>query len=251
MASCFAGVIVGPIQQIWTDAGIYARFTAALVQGDADTAASILQIKGERDRRNFDAFVKSLNPNVYNVPPVEAGRRDGSRLCMFGIIPGGARAAAGRPRATPGAGSPAPAATLAGTRALLADLGWLRNLNPTRCGTNCSNNAIMVDQVLAGKPVLPAMPSPGMMPATAELFYGRNFGPRMLPDFVEATMRNRGDLARAILRADAGPGTPGHQLNVVMDGATLRLLDGQVGRAVSWGELARWGFTEFQLLHTN
>jgi len=257
MASCFAGVIVGPIQQIWTDAGIYARFTSALLHGDADTAASILQIKGERDRRNFDSFVKSLNPNVYNVRPIEAGRRDGSRLCMFGIIPGGARAAAGRPRPTPGAGAPpatggaAAGAALGGTRALLADLSWLRGLNPTRCRFNCSNSAIMVDQILAGKPVLPAMPSPGMMPATAELFYGRNFGPRMLPDFVQATMRNRGDLARAILRADSGPGTPGHQLNVVMDGATLRLLDGQAGRAVTFGDLARWGFTEFQLLHTN
>ncbi len=251
-ASCLGSALIGPIQQIWTDTGIYARLSAALLQGDSASAAAILQIKGERDRRTFDAFVRSLNPNVYGVNAREAGRRDGSRLCGFGIIPGIVRAGGGRPGSTPAVRNPPPTAIAAGgVQALLADLSWLRKFNPFRCDTNCSNVALTLDQTLAGKPVLPVPPGPALMAATVETFFGRKFGARMQPDFVELTMRNRGDLKRAIIRGDSGPGTPGHQFNVITDGRRVRLLDGQVGREITWPELARAGYTEFQLLFTN
>jgi hypothetical protein len=249
-ASCLGSALIGPIQQIWTDAGIYARFGTALLQGDSASAASILQIKGERDRRTFDAFVRSLNPNVFGVRARDAGRRDGSRLCSFGVIPGIVRAGNGLPGARPAVRPPAGAAAT-GVRALLADLSWLRQFNASRCRTNCSNSALTVDQTLAGKPGHPVPPGPALTPATIESFYGSKFGPRMLSEFVELTMRNRGDLKRAIIRGDAGPDTPGHQFNVINDGGRVRLLDGQLGREITWAELAQNGITEFQLLFTN
>jgi hypothetical protein len=86
-----------PLQQIWTDGGIYAQIAWALARGDPATAGNILQLKGTRDRQNFDAFIKSFNQNIYGVDPEEAGRRDGSRLCMFGLIPGLAKALAKGP----------------------------------------------------------------------------------------------------------------------------------------------------------
>lgn len=91
IASCLGSVFVAPVQQIWTDTGIYAQVAWALALGDPASAGNILQLKGARDRQNFDAFVKSLNPNIYGVAPEEAGRRDGSRLCLFGLIPGAAK----------------------------------------------------------------------------------------------------------------------------------------------------------------
>jgi len=91
IASCLGSVFVAPVQQIWTDTGIYAQVAWALAVGDSASAGNILQLKGARDRQNFDAFVKSLNANIYGVAPEEAGRRDGSRLCLFGLIPGAAK----------------------------------------------------------------------------------------------------------------------------------------------------------------
>jgi hypothetical protein len=103
MASCFSSAFIAPLVQIQTDLRIYVKFAAALVQGDTTTAANILQIKGERDRRNFDAFIRSigpsLNPQVIGASAEDAGRRDGSRLCMFGIIPGIVKSMAGEPLA--------------------------------------------------------------------------------------------------------------------------------------------------------
>ena len=103
MASCFSSAFIAPLVQIQTDLRIYVKFAAALVQGDTTTAANILQIKGERDRRNFDAFIRSigpsLNPQVIGASAEDAGRRDGSRLYMFGIIPGIVKSMAGEPLA--------------------------------------------------------------------------------------------------------------------------------------------------------
>ena len=64
MASCFSSAFIAPLVQIQTDLRIYVKFAAALVQGDTTTAANILQIKGERDRRNFDAFIRSIGPSL-------------------------------------------------------------------------------------------------------------------------------------------------------------------------------------------
>jgi hypothetical protein len=109
VASCLGSVFIAPLQQIWGDGVIYAQFAGALAQGNSEAAARILQLKGVRDRQNFDAFIKSLNPNIYGVDPEEAGRRDGSRLCLFGLIPGVAKGLAEGPALgprTPGGGTP-------------------------------------------------------------------------------------------------------------------------------------------------
>jgi hypothetical protein len=71
IASCLGA----PLQQIWTDGGIYAQIAWALARGDPATAGNILQLKGVRDRQNFDAFLRSFNQNIYGVAPQEAGPR--------------------------------------------------------------------------------------------------------------------------------------------------------------------------------
>jgi len=96
-SSCFIGAFIGSIIQIQTDAGIYSQFADALLKGDAERAGTVLKIKGERDRVAFDAFVKSLNPQIIKASAQESGQRDGSRLCLFGVLPGLVKAAAKGP----------------------------------------------------------------------------------------------------------------------------------------------------------
>jgi hypothetical protein len=50
---------------------------------------------------------------------------------------------------------------------------------------------------------------------------------------------------------DRAPNTGGHQFNIAVDEGRVMLLDGQLGREITWAELARQGFTEFQLLATH
>lgn len=108
-ASCLGGVFYGTIMAIGRDFSDFDLMAEALSRGDANTAGRILAIKGERNRQEFDAFIKSLNPNIYGVSPQEAGFRDGSRLCQFGVIPGVVKGVGGkslppRPRPLPRSG---------------------------------------------------------------------------------------------------------------------------------------------------
>jgi hypothetical protein len=86
-ASCLGNVLYGQIMAIGRDLNDLDLVAEALSRGDSHTAATILQIKGERNRREFDAFIKSFNPNIYNVSPQEAGFRAGSRFCQFAVVP--------------------------------------------------------------------------------------------------------------------------------------------------------------------
>lgn len=92
--SCVIGTVLSPIvlmQTIMADFG--AQFAAAesLLQGNSAGAAEILHVKGEENRlRNqqwWNSLVAMLNPNLIGVDPAEAGRRDGSRICQFWVIP--------------------------------------------------------------------------------------------------------------------------------------------------------------------
>jgi hypothetical protein len=117
VATCVQGIFVGPVQtvqQIGAHAGYYWEIGAALWRGDRETAARILGIKTEEDRRNFEAV---YNPDVRNASPRQAGYRQGSRLCQFGVIRGINKARAegpirpspsggGEPPLLPGTGSP-------------------------------------------------------------------------------------------------------------------------------------------------
>lgn len=97
VATCVQGIFVGPVQtvqQIGTHAGYYWEIGAALWRGDRETAARILEIKTAEDIHNFAAV---YNPDVGNARPREAGYRQGSRLCQFGLIPGINKARAGGP----------------------------------------------------------------------------------------------------------------------------------------------------------
>src|SRR5205085_3425888 len=54
LASCVSGLTYGTIMAIARDFNDFQRIALALSQGDAETAAQILQIKGGRNRREFD-----------------------------------------------------------------------------------------------------------------------------------------------------------------------------------------------------
>ena len=100
-SSCLGGVFQGPISALMDDGRDFAAIGQALVNGDGTSAARLLSIKGERNRTQFDQFIRSLNPNIYNVSPQEAGLRDGYRLCGFGFLPavfkaGGVKMISGR-----------------------------------------------------------------------------------------------------------------------------------------------------------
>lgn len=93
--SCLGNVFTGPIMAITADTKDFIRFGRALSKGNTAAALKILEIKGQRNRGEFDAFIKSLNPNIYGASPFSAGIRDGSRFCQFGVVPGLAKAVHG------------------------------------------------------------------------------------------------------------------------------------------------------------
>ena len=89
-ASCLVGLIQTPIalaSLILMDAGDQARAAQALLQGDTEGAAEILQLKGERNRQQLEQFAKAFNPNVIGVDSRENGRRVGERICQFLVVP--------------------------------------------------------------------------------------------------------------------------------------------------------------------
>ncbi len=126
--SCLGGAFLGPISDLMADGHDFALVEQALLRGDSATAAQVLAIKGERNRAQFDAFVKSLgptlNPKIFGATPEQAGLRDGSRLCSFGVLPSLTKAIGGKPvgpplRMLPRSGTPIRRVTLVGASANL------------------------------------------------------------------------------------------------------------------------------------
>jgi len=126
--SCLGGAFLGPISDIMADGHDFALVEQAFLRGDSATAAQVLAIKGERNRAQFDTFVKSLgptlNPKIFGATPEQAGLRDGSRLCSFGVLPSLTKVIGGRPivspaRILPRSGTPIRRVTLIGASANL------------------------------------------------------------------------------------------------------------------------------------
>jgi hypothetical protein len=92
---------MGPIQDLMADGHDFTLVGQALLQGDSATAAQLLAIKGDRNRAQFDQFVRSigpsLNPKIFGATPRQAGLRDGARLCSFGVVPGIIKSLGGKP----------------------------------------------------------------------------------------------------------------------------------------------------------
>ena len=75
--------------------------------------------------------------------------------------------------------------------------------------------------------------------------YGTEFGPFKPAAEINNTIFQAGEGARGIVSAE------GHYFNIVRHGGDVLLLDGQLGRQVSWGEYQRMGLHNFQLMRTN
>jgi hypothetical protein len=133
---------------------------------------------------------------------------------------------------------------------LPGDLSWLKRINPTGNPKNCGNDVLATDHALAGRGVFPSPPkSCGTFPGELEGVYGTEFGPFKPAAEINNTIFHAGEGARGIVSAE-GPGG-GHYFNIVRHGGDVLLLDGQLGRQISWGEYQRMGLHNFQLMRTN
>ncbi|MDR4494812.1 MAG: toxin glutamine deamidase domain-containing protein [Nitrospirales bacterium] len=133
---------------------------------------------------------------------------------------------------------------------LLGDLSWLKEMNPTGNRKNCGNAVLGTDQYLAGGEMHPAAPmSCGTVPSQLESLLGTKFGPMKEAAEINNTIFHAGEGARGIIAAD-GPGG-GHYFNIVNFAGDVLLLDGQLGRQVSWAEYRRMGLHSFRLMRTN
>jgi hypothetical protein len=134
---------------------------------------------------------------------------------------------------------------------------WLPAMNPSGCTTNCGLVAAAVENALAGKGIVPA---PGMKAVKAsspnamntpvallESVFGGKFGNKMLSGQVAQFMNGLPEGSRGILFASWGAAA-GHFLNIVKFNNQLWLLDGQVGRLVSFSEYPVGA--NFQILRT-
>jgi hypothetical protein len=143
---------------------------------------------------------------------------------------------------------------------------WLSQINPKTpalpqgCQTNCAYTAAAVDNALAGKGVIPA-PSDaimntnpanprGTLTSVLEAGYGRRFGNPSTPQLILGQLAQLGSGGRGILYARPATSNSGHFLNIVEYNGNVLLLDGQLGRAVSWQELNSWGYNIFNLMPT-
>ena len=98
--------------------------------------------------------------------------------------------------------------------------------------------------------VLPAAPmSCGTFPGQLESLFDTEFGPIKAAAEINNTIFHAGEGARGIVSAE-GPGG-GHYFNIVRFVGDVLLLDGQLGRQVSWAEYRRMGLQNFQLVRTN
>ena len=82
----------------------------------------------------------------------------------------------------------------------------------------------------------------GTFPIQLERFFGAEFGPIRPAAEINNTIFHAGEGARGIVSTD-GPGG-GHYFNIVRFAGEVLLLDGQLGRLVSWAEYPANGFDE-------
>lgn len=187
----------------------------------------------------------STDPNPYI-----QGREEARRLCEWGLKVSPvliARCAAKKAPARP------PPQALSPLAVALADLAWLRKLNPTGSMTNCGQVVLAVDEALAGRGALPAPPGAcaGTSAAQLEALAGGSFGSRGSHADVNNAIYHAGDGARGIVLARRPGSGLGHFFNIVNHGGDVMLLDGQLGRVMSWAEYRQMGFNDFALLRTN
>jgi len=190
--------------------------------------------------------------------PYRRGKAEATRLCEWGLKVSPvlvARCPATRtPVKAPGPQVP-PRQPLA---QLLSDLSWLRKMNPTGNQYNCGNTVLAVWQAFRGRPPLPAPPMScaGTTTSQLESIVGGEFGPPGGPPEIHNSIFLAGEGAHGIVYAKGPPPLGetrnlGHYFNIVRWAGEVYLLDGQLGRAVSWAEYLRMGFNEFRLLRTN
>lgn len=190
--------------------------------------------------------------------PYLRGKAEATRLCGWGLKVSPvlvARCPANRPPTIAPPPQVPPRQPLA---QLLRDLSWLGKMNPTGNQYNCGNTVLAVWQALKGRPSLPAPPMScaGTTTSQLESIVGGEFGPAGGPPAIHNEIFLAGEGAHGIVYAK-GPPPPGgtrnlgHYFNIVRWAGEVYLLDGQLGRAVSWGEYLRMGFNEFRLLRTN
>lgn len=190
--------------------------------------------------------------------PYLRGKAEATRLCEWGLKVSPvlvARCPANRP---PASAPPPQAPPRQPLSQLLRDRSWLGKMNPTGNQNNCGNTVLAVWQALKGRPALPAAPMScaGTTPSQLESIVGGEFGPAGGPPEIHNKIFLAGEGAHGIVYAK-GPPPPGetrnlgHYFNIVRWAGEVYLLDGQLGRAVAWGEYLRMGFNEFRLLRTN
>jgi hypothetical protein len=117
-ASCVVSTITSPLallSAIDADLADLSDAARAMVRSDADGAARILKLKGERDRQQLEEMARSIremfNPRVLDhdafdpskkgqqpsderrlAQAADAGRRHGARICQFAVLPEAGRA---------------------------------------------------------------------------------------------------------------------------------------------------------------
>jgi hypothetical protein len=188
-----------------------------------------------------------------NPDPYLKGKEEAARLCEWALkvspVVVARCPAKGTVRAIPAPRLP-PRQTAA---QLLSDLSWLRGINPTGNRNNCGNTVLAVEQALGGRGVPSAPPMSCGTPTTQiESLLGTNFGPISEAAQINNTIFHAGEGARGVVFARPPPGkNEGHFFNIVRHAGDVLLLDGQLGRQVSWAEYRQMGFTQFRLLQTN
>jgi hypothetical protein len=197
------------------------------------------------------AIDAALHPPGYsrNPDPYLQGREEGRNLCEWGLKVSPlllARCVAGKkPVATP------PRTPLSPLAVAMADLGWLKKINPTGNLNNCAQAAMATDETLAGRGTLPAPPASCAGTNTGEvaIVYGREFGPYGSTAEINNAIFHAGDGARGIVFAKGAGG--GHYFNIVNFAGDVMLLDGQAGKPMTWAAYREMGFSDFSLLRTN
>ncbi|MBX3329665.1 MAG: hypothetical protein KF722_04630 [Nitrospira sp.] len=190
--------------------------------------------------------------------PYRRGKAEATRLCEWGLKVSPVLVARCPPKRTPVIAPPPQAPPRQPLAQLLSDLSWLRKMNPTGNQYNCGNTVLAVWQALKGRPALPAPPMScaGTTTSQLESIVGGEFGPASGPPEIHNKIFLAGEGAHGIVYAK-GPPPPGetrnlgHYFNIVRSAGEVYLLDGQLGRTVSWAEYLRMGFNEFRLLPTN
>jgi len=123
----------------------------------------------------------------------------------------------------------------------------VRGINVLGQGTkNCLNCVVATDFTLGTGQLAKALPSGVKNAAQLEVLYGTRFGAPSSIGGITQEMLSAGSGARGIVFAGRAS-RPGHLFNVVNRNGSIRYLDGQTGRAVTF---AKQGYVNFRLLRT-